>query len=168
MVIFDVLSVAGDDVCSILPSHIVMLWLTTSTLASCKSHTVSFSTKCVCWTTTVRALTHYTRCRITSIILSHFILDLRYGSVEDTTNLSEQTSIAFATPPGIEGNLGAPLSTSNDLDEDDIWRSFSVISRAMIDDHNPSDKVAAPVSYFFVPYWMDRNHWVIILYQFRN
>ena len=46
--------------------------------------------------------------RITSIILSHFILDLRLDPDEHSESIARQSTITFASR--IEGNLGAPLN----------------------------------------------------------
>lgn len=49
---------------------------------------------------------------MTSIILSHFILDLRsiYQADEQSSSSSKQSTINFASV--VEGNLGASLNTS--------------------------------------------------------
>ena len=67
---------------------------------------------------------YFWTCRITAIILSRFILDLRsvYSTAGDPGNTTMSKSISLKFVASVEGNMGAPLSdawvTGREIDDE--------------------------------------------------
>lgn len=74
-------------------------------------------------------------CRsIESIIISHFILDLRYDHDERSISLSAETSVCFAST--VQHNLGAPLCSFWESESDrDVVEGFWLTPFFGVDQH---------------------------------